>query len=112
DPRPSDSGASFDVIFSDDRKVSAKLVGRDPSTDGAVLQAPAQTLKAPGLANSDDVPIGSTVVAIGSPLGEFQNTVTQGIVSAKGRRVAESHEVVLQDLIKTDAHIKRGKSAG
>lgn len=112
DPRTADAGASFDVVFSDDRKVSAKLVGRDPSTDVAVLQVQAQGLKAAVLANSDDVPIGSTVVAIGSPLGEFQNTVTQGIVSAKGRRVAESQQVVLEDLIQTDAAINPGNSGG
>ena len=112
DPRTADSGASFDVVFWDDRKVSAKLVGRDPSTDVAVLQVQAQSLKAAVLANSDDVPIGSTVVAIGSPLGEFQNTVTQGIVSAKGRRVAESQQVVLEDLIQTDAAINPGNSGG
>jgi S1-C subfamily serine protease len=112
DPRTADSGAAFDVVFSDDRKVSAKLVGRDPSTDVAVLQVQAQGLKAAVLANSDDVPIGSTVVAIGSPLGEFQNTVTQGIVSAKGRRVAESQLVVLEDLIQTDAAINPGNSGG
>jgi S1-C subfamily serine protease len=107
-----DSGTAFDVVFSDDRKVSATLVGRDPLTDVAVLQVQAQGLKAAVLANSDDVPIGSTVVAIGSPLGEFQNTVTQGIVSAKGRRVAESQQVVLEDLIQTDAAINPGNSGG
>ena len=112
DPRTVDSGASFDVVFSNDRKVSAKLVGRDPSTDVAVLQVQAQGLKAAVLANSDDVPIGSTVIAIGSPLGEFQNTVTQGIVSAKGRRVAESQQVILEDLIQTDAAINPGNSGG
>jgi 2-alkenal reductase len=112
DPRTADAGAAFDVVFSDDRKVSAKLVGRDPLTDVAVLQVQAQGLKAAVLANSDDVPIGSTVVAIGSPLGEFQNTVTQGIVSAKGRRVAESQQVVLEDLIQTDAAINPGNSGG
>jgi serine protease Do len=112
DPRTTSAGAAFDVVFSDDKKVSAKLVGRDPSTDVAVLQVPAQGLKAAVLANSDDVPIGSVVVAIGSPLGEFQNTVTQGIVSAKGRRVAESAQVVLEDLIQTDAAINPGNSGG
>ena len=112
DPRTADAGAAFDVVFSDDRKVSAKLVGRDPLTDVAVLQVQAQGLKAAVLANSDDVPIGSTVVAIGSPLGEFQNTVTQGIVSAKGRRVAESQQIVLEDLIQTDAAINPGNSGG
>lgn len=112
DPRTASAGAAFDVVFSDDKKVSAKLVGRDPSTDVAVLQVAAQGLKAAVLANSDDVPIGSVVVAIGSPLGEFQNTVTQGIVSAKGRRVAESATVVLEDLIQTDAAINPGNSGG
>jgi 2-alkenal reductase len=112
DPRMGSAGAGFDVVFSDDKKVSAKLVGRDPATDLAVLQVPAQGLKAAVLANSDDVPIGSTVVAIGSPLGEFQNTVTQGIVSAKGRRVAETQQIVLEDLIQTDAAINPGNSGG
>jgi 2-alkenal reductase len=112
DPRTTSAGASFDVVFSDDKKVSAKLVGRDPLTDLAVLQVAAQGLKAAVLANSDDVPIGSVVVAIGSPLGEFQNTVTQGIVSAKGRRVAETPQVVLEDLLQTDAAINPGNSGG
>jgi len=107
-----EAGAAFDVVFSDDKKVSAKLVGRDPSTDVAGLHVTAQCLKAAVLSNSDDVPIGSIVVAIGSPLGEFQNTVTQGIVSAKGRRVAESASVVLEDLIQTDAAINPGNSGG
>ena len=112
DARTSNTGAAFDVVFSDDRKVQAKLVGRDPATDVAVLQVPAQGLKAAVLANSDDVPIGSIAVAIGSPLGEFQNTVTQGVVSAKGRRIAETQDVVLEDLIQTDAAINPGNSGG
>jgi len=112
DPRTADAGASFDVVFSDDKKVSATLVGRDPLTDIAVLQVQTQGLKAAVLANSDEVPIGSLAVAIGSPLGEFQNTVTVGVVSAKGRRIAESQQVVLEDLIQTDAAINPGNSGG
>jgi len=112
DPRSADAGASFDVVFSDDKKVSARLVGRDPLTDIAVLQVQAQGLKEAMLANSDEVPIGSIAVAIGSPLGEFQNTVTVGVVSAKGRRIAESQQVVLEDLIQTDAAINPGNSGG
>jgi S1-C subfamily serine protease len=112
DPRTTEAGASFDVVFSDDKKLSAKLVGRDPLTDIAVLQVAAQGLKAAVLANSDEVPIGSLAVAIGSPLGEFQNTVTVGVVSAKGRRIAESQQVVLEDLIQTDAAINPGNSGG
>lgn len=106
-------GDSFDVIFSDNRVIKgAKLIGRDDKTDVAVLQVSAQGLKAAALANSNDVPVGSTVVAIGSALGELQNTVTTGIVSAKGRRVPETDSVVLEDLIQTDAAINEGNSGG
>ena len=111
--RDANPGASFDVIFSDNKVIKdAKLVGRDDKTDVAVLQVPPQGLKAAALANSDDVPVGSTVVAIGSALGELQNTVTTGIVSAKGRRVPETDTVVLEDLIQTDAAINEGNSGG
>ena len=111
--RDTNAGASFDVIFSDNKVVKgAKLVGRDDKTDVAVLQVPVSTLKAATLANSDDVPVGSTVVAIGSALGELQNTVTTGVVSAKGRRVPETDTVVLEDLIQTDAAINEGNSGG
>ena len=112
DPRTTGAGASFDVVFSDDRKASAKLIGRDPFTDIAVLQVAPQGLKAATLGNSDSVPVGALTVAIGSPLGEFQNTVTHGIVSAKGRRVAESSQLILEDLIQTDAPINPGNSGG
>ena len=111
--RDTNAGASFDVIFADNRVVKgAKLIGRDDKTDVAVLQVPAQGLRAAALANSDDVPVGSTVVAIGSALGELQNTVTTGIVSAKGRRVPETDTVYLEDLIQTDAAINEGNSGG
>ena len=112
DVRDANAGASFDVVFADNRKVSAKLVGRDQLTDLAVLQVEASNLKAATLGDSDAVPVGSSVVAIGSPLGEFQNTVTAGIVSAKGRRVAESNSVFLEDLVQTDAAINEGNSGG
>jgi len=107
------AGASFDVIFSDNRTQKATLVGRDPDTDIAVLQIPASGgLRVASLANSDSVPVGATVVAIGSPLGEFQNTVTVGVVSGKGRRLQESATVFLDDLIQTDAAINPGNSGG
>ena len=112
DVRDANAGASFDVVFSDNRKVSAKLVGRDPQTDVAVLQVPGQSLTAATLGNSDDPPVGASVVAIGSPLGEFQNTVTHGVLSAKGRRVAETQDIFLEDLLQTDAAINEGNSGG
>ena len=106
------AGASFDVIFSDNRTVKATLVGRDPQTDVAVLKIPAQGIVAAPLADSDRAPVGATVIAIGSPLGEFQNTVTVGVISAKGRRVQETANVVLEDLVQTDAAINPGNSGG
>jgi serine protease Do len=107
------AGAAFDVIFSDNKTQKATLVGRDPDTDIAVLQIPAITgLKVAPLANSDSVPVGALVIAIGSPLGEYQNTVTSGVVSGKGRRVQETQNVFLDDLIQTDAAINPGNSGG
>ena len=110
--RGTGTGSAFDVIFSDNRTVKATLVGRDPQTDIAVLKVPAQGLVAAPLADSDRAPVGATVIAIGSPLGEFQNTVTQGVISAKGRRVQETSQVVLEDLVQTDAAINPGNSGG
>jgi len=110
--RGTGTGASFDVIFSDNRTVRATLVGRDPQTDIAVLKVSAGGLVAAPLADSDKAPVGAHVIAIGSPLGEFQNTVTEGVVSAKGRRVQETANVFLEDMIQTDAAINPGNSGG
>src|SRR5690348_7867220 len=110
--RGTGTGSAFDVIFSDNRTVRATLVGRDPQTDIAVLRVPAQGLTAAPLADSDKAPVGAHVLAIGSPLGEFQNTVTEGVISAKGRRVQETADVFLEDLLQTDAAINPGNSGG
>jgi len=110
--RGTGTGSSFDVIFSDNRTVRATLVGRDPQTDIAVLKVGASGLVAAPLADSDKAPVGAHVIAIGSPLGEFQNTVTEGVISAKGRRVQESANVFLEDMIQTDAAINPGNSGG
>ncbi len=108
------TGASFDVIFADNRKVSGKLVGRDPETDVAVVSVGAQNVNALVLGNSDDAPIGSGVVAIGSALGEFRNSVTKGVLSGKGRRLQSENDpnIFLEDLIQTDAAISPGNSGG
>jgi 2-alkenal reductase len=106
------AGASFDVIFSDDKTMPATLVGRDPLTDVAVLKVNASGLAPLVLGDSARVPVGSRVVAIGSALGRFENTVTTGVVSAKGRRVPESPDVFLEDLVQTDAAINEGNSGG
>lgn len=112
--RGSGTGASFDVIFADSRRVSAKLVGRDPDTDVAVLDVGAQSVTALVLGNSDEAPIGGTVVAIGSALGEFRNSVTVGVLSGKGRRLESEKDpnIFLEDLVQTDAAISPGNSGG
>lgn len=109
DTRP---GASFDVVTSDDRTLHARLVGRDVQNDVAILQVSADHLAGATLADSTAIPVGATVVAIGSALGTFQNTVTTGVLSGKGRQIPESRQVVLDDLLQTDAAINQGNSGG
>lgn len=106
--------ATFDVIFPDNRSVSAKLVGKDRDTDVAVLEVGAQSVKALVLGNSDDAPIGGRVIAIGSALGDFRNSVTVGVLSGKGRRLQSDSDpnIFLEDLIQTDAAISPGNSGG
>ncbi len=108
------TGASFDVIFEDGRKVTGRLVGRDEETDVAILDIGRQTVKPLALGNSDQVPIGATVIAIGSALGEFRNSVTVGVLSGKGRRLPSElrQDLFLEDLVQTDAPISPGNSGG
>ncbi|MGH2450599.1 MAG: S1C family serine protease [Candidatus Limnocylindria bacterium] len=107
-------GASFEVVFSDDRTVEARLVGRDEVTDVAVLEVPAEGLTAAVLGNSEEVPIGARVVAIGSALGLLESSVTSGVVSGKGRRLQSQRDpnLFLEDLVQTDAAISPGNSGG
>lgn len=112
--RNNNAGDSFEVVFSDERNATAKLIGRDPQTDVAVLQVAVPGLHALSLGNSDEVPVGAQVIAIGSALGELRNSVTTGIVSAKGRRAQSQvrQDILLEDLIQTDAAISPGNSGG
>ena len=100
------------VALSDDRELTAKLVGRDPKTDVAVIKVDAEKLPALTLTDSDKLRVGDVVFAIGNPLGVGQ-TVTMGIVSATSRRVGILDEVAgYEDFIQTDASINRGNSGG
>jgi serine protease Do len=104
------------VKFFDGREVDAKLVGRDDLTDLAVIKIEqgdaAQPLAAAEFADSEDLEVGEWVVAIGSPFG-LSNTVTAGIVSAKGRSVTPRETGRTQeDFIQTDAAINPGNSGG
>jgi serine protease Do len=103
------------VRLLDRRQFSAKVVGTDPNTDVAVLKIEAKDLHPVALGNSDTTRVGEWVLAIGNPLGEGLNfTVTQGIVSAKGRelRGLQRSRLGISDFIQTDAAINPGNSGG
>ncbi|TDR48922.1 serine protease DegQ [Tahibacter aquaticus] len=97
------------VTLSDGRALKAKLVGTDPDTDVAVIQIPADNLKAVALADSTRLRVGDFVVAVGNPFGLGQ-TVTSGIVSALGRTGLRG--LGYQNFIQTDASINPGNSGG
>ncbi len=95
--------------LSDGREYNGKIVGRDPKTDLAVVKIDgAKDLHPLLLGNSEDVKVGSWVVAVGSPFG-LEETVTQGIVSGKGRVIGSGP---YDDFIQTDASINPGNSGG
>ncbi|MDH5196261.1 MAG: trypsin-like peptidase domain-containing protein [Gemmatimonadota bacterium] len=104
------------VRLRDKRQFEAKVVGRDPQTDVAVIKIDAANLPSANLGNSDDLRIGEWVLAIGNPLGEaFSFTVTAGIVSAKGRMLGglpNRTTYSIMDFIQTDAAINPGNSGG
>ncbi|MEI8102220.1 MAG: DegQ family serine endoprotease [Chlorobium sp.] len=99
------------IRTSDNRKISAKVIGSDPKTDIAVIKVDEKNLKPVIIGDSDKLRVGEWVIAIGSPLGEnLARTVTQGIVSAKGR--ANVGLADYEDFIQTDAAINPGNSGG
>jgi len=98
------------VAMSNNKTYDAKVVGSDQPSDLAVLKIDAKDLPALTLGNSDSVRIGDIVLAIGNPLGIGQ-TVTAGIISAKGRRTGLS-DGSFEDFLQTDAPINRGNSGG
>jgi len=104
------------VRLLDKRQFDAKVVGRDPQTDIAIIKIDAHDLPTAALGNSDGVRIGEWVLAVGNPLGEeFSFTVTAGIVSAKGRGLRglpNQTEYSITDFIQTDAVINPGNSGG
>ena len=98
------------VTLLDKREFKAKVIGTDPQTDVAVIKISADNLHPLPLGNSDSARVGDIVFAIGNPFN-FDDTVTMGIVSAKGRNLAEGPSQI-QDFIQTDAAINPGNSGG
>jgi 2-alkenal reductase len=100
------------VVFSDGRKSSAQLVRNDPLTDLAVIKVSATVTTMLTFGDSNSLQPGEPVLAIGSALGEYRNTVTSGIVSGLGRAITEPTGTVLQNMVQTDAPINQGNSGG
>jgi Do/DeqQ family serine protease len=100
---------SITVRLRDGRILPARLLGRDPATDLAVIRVEAKNLVPAKFADSDSVRVGEWVVAIGSPFG-LGYTVTTGVVSAKGRGGVGVNSV--EDYLQTDASINPGNSGG
>lgn len=100
------------VTLLDRRTFNAKLIGRDPTTDVAVIKIDGKNLPYVSLGNSDSAHVGEWVVAIGNPFG-LDYTVTQGIISALGRNIGIiRNKYGIEDFIQTDAVINPGNSGG
>jgi serine protease Do len=96
------------VKLTDRREFQAKVLGSDPKTDVAVLKIDATNLPVAPLGNASDLKVGEWVLAIGSPFG-FENSVTAGVVSAKGRSLPDDSFV---PFIQTDVAVNPGNSGG
>lgn len=99
------------VKLMDGRTFSAKLIGRDPRTEVAVIKIKGNNLPVARLGDSDNIRVGDWAIAIGNPLG-LENTVTVGVISATKRKDRAEGGPILQDLIQTDAAINPGNSGG
>jgi Do/DeqQ family serine protease len=105
-----DSADDIRVEFTDGRTLKAKLVGADKPSDLALLKVESTNLPTVAVGNSDAVQVGDVVLAVGNPLGIGQ-TVTMGIISAKGRSTG-SGDGSYEDFLQTDAPINHGNSGG
>lgn len=115
-------GVKYQIITSNDKKYNVKNVYRDPLNDIAILKVdpaenPGESLRPVVLGDSSKLQVGQFVVAIGTALGEFRNTVTTGVISGLGRGITAGNEFQglierLDNVIQTDAAINPGNSGG
>src|SRR3990167_6977380 len=111
----SDENATYTVFTSDGKEFEAKILAHDPLNDLAVVKIEATGLPVVELGDSDQIKVGQFVVAIGNALGEFSNTVTLGVISAKDRQITAGGGGIaesLSGLLQTDAAINPGNSGG
>ena len=118
----SDLAATYQIITSDDKTYKVISISRDPLNDVAILKVdpkehPEKMLKPVVLGDSEGLEVGQFVIAIGTALGEFRNTVTTGVISGLGRGITagsdfEGYVEKLDNVIQTDAAINPGNSGG
>ncbi len=103
---------TLSIILNDGTRHPAELINRDAFSDLAVLKIDGSIPAIARIGNSDNLKPGETVIAIGSPLGTFRNSVTVGVISATGRTLDSGDGYTIEDLIQTDAAINSGNSGG
>lgn len=113
----SNTKATYKIIAKDDQTYDVKNIYRDPANDLAILKIEASGLKPVEMGDSDKLKVGQFVIAIGTALGEFKNTVTTGVISGLGRGITagsalEGSTERLDNVIQTDAAINPGNSGG
>lgn len=112
-----DTSARYRVVTKDDKTFDVAKIYRDPVSDLAILKIEATGLKPVEMGDSSKLKVGQLVIAIGTALGEFRNTVTTGVISGLGRGITagspfEGYVERLDNVIQTDAAINPGNSGG
>jgi len=112
-----DTQAKYKIITKDDQSCQVDKIYRDPGNDLAILQIEGEDFKPVELGDSSNLKVGQFVIAIGTALGEFKDTVTTGVISGLGRGITagslfQSSTERLDDVIQTDAAINPGNSGG
>jgi serine protease Do len=112
-----DTEATYKIVTNGNKTYNVEKIYRDPLNDIAILKTNANGLKPLSLGDSTNLQLGQMAIAIGTPLGEFRNTVTHGIISGLGRGITagspyEGYVEKLDNVIQTDAPISPGNSGG
>jgi S1-C subfamily serine protease len=112
-----DPAAEYTVLLNDGRKVTARVLGRDPVNDIALIKIPGANYPFLHLAGNEPLQLGQMAIAIGNALGEFRNTVSVGVISGLQRSITAGSSLggsleQLTSIIQTDAAINEGNSGG
>lgn len=109
-----EDATSIEVVMNNNQRFFAKIIGKDPSTDLALIKVKAKNLPFVKYGNSDNVTMGEWVLAIGNPF-DLNSTVTAGIVSARARNIGilrDKNNLQIESFIQTDAAVNPGNSGG